>query len=123
MAVDGEGSKSNDLIKNKSTLMPQGLISESLVNSYMTGNCSIAGQSHKWMCSSKSAKNVMTSCSLGPKSELKQTEQANAENTIRILYNSNQNSTARGDSSNRHNAAQQRSNSQVEASMASKDNV
>ena len=72
--------------KNKSTLMPQGLISESLVNSYLTGSGSMAGQSHKWMCSSKSAKNVMTSCSynthapnnvnanacsLGPKSELK----------------------------------------------------
>ena len=47
------------------------------------------------MCSSKSAKNVMSSCSytqnnacsLGPKSELKQTEQANAENTIKILHN------------------------------------
>ena len=47
------------------------------------------------MCSSKSAKNVMSSCShthnnacsLGPKSELKQTEQANAENKIKILHN------------------------------------
>ena len=55
----------------------------------------MAGQSHKWMCSSKSAKNVMSSCShthnnacsLGPKSELKQAEQANAENKIKILHN------------------------------------
>ena len=47
------------------------------------------------MCSSKSAKNVMSSCShthnnacsLGPKSELRQTEQANAENKIKILHN------------------------------------
>lgn len=42
-------------------------------------------QSQKWMCSSKSAKNVLTSCSLGPKSELRQTEQAIAENVITIL--------------------------------------
>ena len=50
--------------------MARGLISESLVTSYLTANGSVAGQSHKWMCSSKSAKNVMTSCSLGPKSDL-----------------------------------------------------
>ena len=46
-----------------------GLVSESLVTSYLTGSGSMA--SHKWMCSSKSAKNMVTSCSLGPKTELR----------------------------------------------------
>jgi len=38
----------------------KGLISESLVNSYLTGSGSVAGQSHKWLCSSKSVKCVPT---------------------------------------------------------------
>lgn len=61
----------------------KGPTNESLVTSYLTGSGSIGSQ--KWMNSSKSAKNVLTSCSLGPKSELRQTEQANAESLIKIL--------------------------------------
>jgi len=44
MPVDGgEGNLSNDFNKNKSIMMHQGLISESLVNSYLTGSGSMAG--------------------------------------------------------------------------------
>ena len=37
------------------------------------------------MQGSKSAKNVMTSCSLGPKSELRQPDQVIADRTVKIL--------------------------------------
>ena len=89
MGQPGNKEKSNMTMRSnrdKSTEgLTKGLISESLVKSYITGGDSLAAQSQKWMCSSKSAKNIQTVCSLGPKSELRQPDKADPEQVIKIM--------------------------------------